>query len=368
MAVQFDRRAILLELADRIAELTMDWAGLQGDYKLGEMLIGDHRMNMATHVVNNAMGVKTPVIAYVQDGDALQLDAAKAGIDNLMRYHGQPNGIWSGDEHLNGTSSNFRHRTLCRRRIYVLAGRDDPPHWATRSTATCSNGSPTMRWPATFKPDMWAHQYDQQVNQVAATVARRNWTDNTDDVQYLRAGTPFRLLHGQHAPGLAQAGQEPGHGDLTMVWPVIAYASCVANAIIAGGVKVQVTVETQYPFDGKIRLKIGLSEPTSFPLLLRIPAWAGGATVDVDGEVLPTPDAATFYRIERSWTDGDTVTLDLPMKIRVERGHKDLISILRGPLLFGLRMGEQWQQIAAYPPRRLGGLSDLAMELRTAAG
>ena len=84
--------------------------------------------------------------------------------------------------------------------------------------------------------------------------------------------------------------------------------------------------------------------------MLRIPAWAGGATVDVNGEVLSAPDAATFYRIERSWADGDIVTLDLPMNIRVERGHKDLVSIFRGPLLFGLRMGEQWQQIAGDVP------------------
>ena len=33
------------------------------------LLIGDHRFNMATHVVNNAQGIKTPAVLYIQTGD-----------------------------------------------------------------------------------------------------------------------------------------------------------------------------------------------------------------------------------------------------------------------------------------------------------
>ena len=35
--------------------------------------------------------------------------------------------------------------------------------------------------PATFSPDMWSHQYDQQVNQIECSVRRRNWNTNDDD-------------------------------------------------------------------------------------------------------------------------------------------------------------------------------------------
>ncbi len=144
------------------------------------MLIGDHRMNMATHVVNNAMGIKTPVVAYVQNGDASQLEAARAGIDNLMRHHGQPNGIWSGDEHLNGTCPTSGTE-LCAVAEYMFSLEEmirisGDPAYGDMLERVAYNALP-----ATFKPDMWAHQYDQQVNQVAATVAKRNWTDNTDD-------------------------------------------------------------------------------------------------------------------------------------------------------------------------------------------
>ncbi len=38
------------------------------------------------------------------------------------------------------------------------------------------------------------------------------------------------------------------------------------------------------------------------------------------------------------------------MTLRTRRGHAGLLSIYRGPLLFGLRMGEHWQQIGGELP------------------
>ena len=132
--------------------------------------------------------------------------------------------------------------------------------------------------PATFKPDMWAHQYDQQVNQVAATVARRNWTDNTDDSNIYGLEPHFGCctanMH-QAWPKLAKSLVMATDDGLA----VIAYAPCVANAIIAGGVKVQLTVDTQYPFDGKIKLMVGLSEAGILPAVVAHPGlgrWRHG--------------------------------------------------------------------------------------------
>ncbi len=95
--------AFLLDLADQIKAQTMDWATLQAKYAVGDLLIGEHLFHMATHVVNNAQGIKTPAVFYVQTGDAWEREAGRLSITQLMRHHGQPNGIWSGDEHLNGT-------------------------------------------------------------------------------------------------------------------------------------------------------------------------------------------------------------------------------------------------------------------------
>jgi len=338
----------LIELGKRIEETTLDWAALQGDYQIGELLIGDHRMNMATHVVNNAMGIKTPVVNYVQNGERSNLAAARRGIDNLMAHHGQPNGIWSGDEHLNGTCPTSGTE-LCAVAEYMYSLEEmiritGDPAYGDLLEQVAYNALP-----ATFKPDMWAHQYDQQVNQVAATVAKRNWTDNTDDANIYGLEPHFGCctanMH-QAWPKLAK--------NLVMATDdglaVISYAPCVASVIIADGVNVQLALETAYPFDSAIKIAVGLSGSASFPLLLRIPEWANGASVRLNDGALAAPNTGTFYVIEREWQDGDLITLDLPMHVRIERGHKGLASIFRGPLLFGLRMGEQWQQIAGDLP------------------
>ncbi len=338
----------LLGLAHRISDSTTDWASLQGEYRMAEMLIGDHRMNMATHVVNNAMGVKTPIVEFVQNGDVVAPEMARAGIDNLMRWHGQPNGIWSGDEHLNGTCPTSGTE-LCAVAEYMFSLEEmiritGDPVYGDLLEQVAYNALP-----ATFKPDMWAHQYDQQVNQVSATVARRNWTDNTDDSNIYGLEPHFGCctanMH-QAWPKLAKSLVMATDNGLA----VIAYAPCLASVIIEGGIKVQLTVKTTYPFDSAIELTVGLSEPASFPLLLRIPAWADGAAIKLNDETLAAPDDGMFYGIEREWQNGDLITLDLPMAVRIERGHKGLVSVFRGPLLFGLRMGEQWQQIAGDLP------------------
>ncbi len=42
--------------------------------------------------------------------------------------------------------------------------------------------------------------------------------------------------------------------------------------------------------------------------------------------------------------------VDFPLALRASRGHAGLLSLYRGPLLFGLRMGEHWEHIAGELP------------------
>ena len=130
---------------------------------------------------------------------------------------------------------------------------------------------------------------------------------------------------------------------------VIAYGPCVAHTTVGDGEALELEIDTDYPFDGLIRLRLKLASATAFPLEVRIPAWAEGAELSIaGGTVTPTPDS--FHRIERTWHDGDEVLLSLPMEVRSESGHADLNSIYRGPLLFGLKIGETWQKIAGDEP------------------
>jgi hypothetical protein len=80
---------------------------------------------------------------------------------------------------------------------------------------------------------------------------------------------------------------------------------------------VTIVEKTDDPFDGEIRFKLESGKPGSFPLYFRIPAWAEGATLVVDGQNTPCR-AGALARIERIWRAGDECVLSLPMRVRTE--------------------------------------------------
>lgn len=339
----------LLDLAKLLFAQTNRWDELQGRNTVAELL-PVHDIGLLTHVVNNAMGIKAPGIYWQQSGDAWHREASKQGILNLMRDHGQANGIFSGDEHLNGTSPTSGTE-LCAVAEYMFSLEElvrvlGDPFYADTLEQVAYNA-----FPATFKPDMWAHQYDQQVNQVLVSVGKRDWYSNGDwsNIYGLEPnyGCCTANMH-QGWPKLVKS--------LVMATPdkglaLVAYGPCQTQAFVgARDTAVTLTEETHYPFAGHIALTLHLNEVARFPLLLRIPAWAKSARLTVQGQAQAEPSTGTLARIEREWQDGDTVVLDLPMALRSTAGHEGLISLYRGPLLMALPIGERWVKIAGEAP------------------
>ncbi len=107
---------------------------------------------------------------------------------------------------------------------------------------------------------------------------------------------------------------------------------------------------TEYPENGKVRLKMTASRPVAFALRLRVPAWAGeGATLRVNGRPATIAVSKGFTTVERVWRTGDVVELELPMSLRLEPlpsdgavAHPQTVALLWGPMvLFALReLGE----------------------------
>jgi DUF1680 family protein len=93
---------------------------------------------------------------------------------------------------------------------------------------------------------------------------------------------------------------------------------------------------TSYPLDSAVDIAVRTEAPRTFSLALRIPAWAGPATgVAVNGKRQNSPKAGTFHEIRREWRDGDRVTLVLDRSLRLEavdEKHPDLLAVMQGPL------------------------------------
>jgi DUF1680 family protein len=102
-----------------------------------------------------------------------------------------------------------------------------------------------------------------------------------------------------------------------------------------GGAQVVLTQKGEYPDDGHVQFEIKASKPVEFAASLRIPAWAEGASVAVNGKREPV-QAGTFMRVWRQWKTGDRVDLELPMKARLEAAdpqHADTVALLVGPVV-----------------------------------
>ena len=87
----------------------------------------------------------------------------------------------------------------------------------------------------------------------------------------------------------------------------------------SGESAVQLEQTTNYPESGAVRLRVSATKPVGFALRLRIPSWAGpGVEVRVNGRAEPVAVQRGFTSVERTWRDGDTVDLNLPMQLRIE--------------------------------------------------
>jgi uncharacterized protein len=204
--------------------------------------------------------------------------------------------------------------------------------------------------PATFTDDMWAHQYDQQANQVVCKVSpERVYSNNGPDANLFglepNFGCCLANMHQGWPKFTAHLWMRSAAGGLS----AMAYAPCDVEASV-GGSDVRVGVRTDYPFADTIAITVNSATPAGFPLDLRIPAWAEGATVAVDGADPEPARAGTFHRVSRRWSGKSRVTLTLPMKLRTERRYNDSVTVHRGPLVFAIRVGQDWRKLRDRKP------------------
>jgi DUF1680 family protein len=94
---------------------------------------------------------------------------------------------------------------------------------------------------------------------------------------------------------------------------------------------------TEYPYDSHIRLELTGSTPATFAVFLRIPEWAKGASLTVNGmRDSRTLSPGAFAEVRREWKSGDRIELDLPLAARIEpvdAQHPDTVALANGPLV-----------------------------------
>ena len=299
-----------------------------------------------SHGVVTAWRIKYPALYYQQQPEERYRQAVVEGIGRLDRCFGQIAGRFAAHENFPPvqTGRDPTHGTeLCCSAEYAYSMEQllevfGDPAAGDRIEALAYN-----TWPGQTSADMWCHQYDLQTNQVVVSVAARGWDNSPWANLYGLLPHWTCCLANQHQgwPRLVKNLWMATHDNGLLA---AVYGPCEVTARVGpGGSPVTIAEQTEYPFDGRIRLEIRAEQPVEFPLHLRIPAWAEGTVVRAGGaEHHPQP--GTVLVLRKFWQPGDTVELDLPMRLTIEERFQNAAAIRRGPLYFALRIGQEYRE------------------------
>ena len=152
--------------------------------------------------------------------------------------------------------------------------------------------------PATFTADMWGHQYNQQPNQVLCTLEKRPWVSNGPESNLFGVEPNFGCCTANMHQGWPKLVQSLWMATRDGGLAAVLYAPNEVRTIVSG-VPVTILEETEYPFRGTVTFTITPERPVRFPLTLRVPGWAAGATITRNSErpaVAPSGEATLRER------------------------------------------------------------------------
>ena len=345
----------LLDLAQTLHTQGYDWEKWFTDFP-AKQRTDTSKMNglggedaLERHGVNNAMGVKAGAVWFRHTQKDASKENTLLAVRTLDKYHGQVTGMFSGDEHLAGRSP-VQGTETCTIVEYMYSLEQSIAVTGNVFLADKLERIAYNALPAALTRDMWARQYDGQPNQVLCSVAPRQWVSNGPD-------SNLYSLEGHF--GCCTANFHQGWPKLVAsLWmkkdtglAAVAYGPCTVQTEV-GGANITIAETTEYPFKNEITFTVTqIDKPTAFPLHLRVPEWAeGGATVSINNEAAQTADAGAFHVVSRIWKTGDTLTLRLPFTLRRETGYENATSLVRGPLVMALRIGEDKKYLRGEKP------------------
>ena len=298
------------------------------------------------HGVNVAQGFREPATYYMYTGDSDMLNATYNAFDTMRRRYGQmPGGMYAADENAregyfdprNGAETCAMVEQMASDEI--LMGITGDPFWADHCENVALNS-----FTAAMTPDMKALRYITSAN-MAISDEKLHGPSIDNNLRGMLSMSPFSSRCCQHNHGMGwpyyaeHLVMATADGGLA----TMLYAANETSALVADGKNVTLTETTNYPFDDTVTLTLNTEDAVAFPMYLRIPEWAEGASVKVNGVAQPAADAAGKYVcLNREWNDGDVVELTMPMSVsaNVWQQNKGSVSVNYGPLTLSLKIDE----------------------------
>jgi uncharacterized protein len=134
---------------------------------------------------------------------------------------------------------------------------------------------------------------------------------------------------------------------------------------LENGLPIKIQQKTNYPWDGEVKMTLNPAQAADFTFYVRIPGWASGARVVVNGKPVEGARPGEYLPLQRNWKPGDTVTLSLPMAAEIIASNPRVaentsrVAVRRGPIIFCMEQLDQPAGVA---------LSDISIHLSERMG
>ncbi|HOW85381.1 MAG TPA: glycoside hydrolase family 127 protein [Candidatus Aminicenantes bacterium] len=334
----------LLDLAKRLFARTADWAS--------PILTPDRDRDWTEssfyHGVNIAMGFRYPAVYFQQSGDRGLLEAVERNYRQVMAAYGrQPGGLFGADENIRPGKADPRQGAETCTMVEFLASFESllritgDTVWADRAEDVAFNSLP-----ASMTPDLKGLHYLTAANLISC--------DSSGEHDFQNGGTlvsfdPWSYRCCQHnvAFGWPYFAESLWLATADNGLAAVIYAPSEVRAKVAEGAEVILTEDTAYPFEDQVRLTVSCDRPATFPLYLRLPGWAGGVRIRINGAAVDGDFKGGGYAVlRRTWRHGDQVRVEFAPAIEVVSWPtlRGAASVRRGPLWFALRIGEEWRK------------------------
>lgn len=304
---------------------------------------------LSQHVIHFTQRFGYSGVYSTQSNDPRHLDLSEYWYrQHLGTWGQQPRGIFGADESIRPGSGFVDPRQgfeTCgfgefAKNFYMLGRLTGNAMYADRVEDLLFN-----HFPALQTPDLKGLHY--------LTASNQPQLDATENHEYQNKGRQI-----DYSPWLYRCCQH----NVAMTWPWLAenlwqastdgglvawiYSACEVTAKVVGGKMIHISEETDYPFRSRVKLTVSCDDATAFPLYLRIPRWCRDFRVLVNSQAV-NADATPgqYLRIERTWTNGDVVAIDMGMSLSLTTWPRTgSVTVDRGPLSYSVKIGEKWQK------------------------
>lgn len=348
----------LLSLADKVHNNTSDW--VSQTRSLDD--IKNHKSKrdevykefpkwltkqVDWHNVNHAQCFREPAQYYLFTGDKKHLEASYDNFNIMRQYFGQvPGGMFGADENARPGYDDPRQGVETCGIVEQLNSNEHmlrisgDPFWADHAEEVAFN-----TFPSAVMSDFKSLHYITSPNMVLCD--KENHHPGIDNRGPFLMMNPFssRCCQHNHAQGWPYFVENMWMATADNGVVAALYGASKVDVKVGNGQVVTIQEQTNYPFEEAIRFTLETKKDVEFPLYLRIPKWAIGAKVMVNGKVLNAkPTSASYVKLTRTWKSGDKVELNFPMQLATKKWekNKNSVSVSYGPLTYSLKIKEEY--------------------------